>query len=212
MVSPRHADGFSLIELIFALAIIGIMTAAIAPSLSEVLADNREVSAAVDVVRIARKARALTSQTGNAHMLDFVQSDSNDLGVIHLYAGMNGKCRQTPTDQWAILIPSTTDRMHQVESINMAFYNPVLGNVPKASDRNRQVIKLRARAGGNPETRVQICLQPDGDAYVATPPSQTTLVRQSADVVLSVLRSVNDTPRGQDREIVFPPGGTARAR
>lgn len=210
MPHPRTATaGFSLIELLISLTIIGIMSAAIAPSIGEMVADNRQASAAIDIVRLARKARALTISSGNAHLLRY-QVGPGQLGMIELFAGMNNKCLQTP---WAQAFNALAgSRLRALETIDMSFYNPKTGSIPTVDDTGRQVIWATALVNATAVNQVQICYQPDGEVYTAVPPA--TLARQQValPVLFRVFRSVNGVSHGQIREIIFPAGGTARAR
>jgi prepilin-type N-terminal cleavage/methylation domain-containing protein len=211
MPRPRiPAAGFSIVELLVSLVIIGIMSAAIAPSIGEVVADNRQAAASMDVVRLARKARALTLSTGNAYLLRY-QAGQSGLGVIDLFAGMNNKCLQTPWTQ-AFNAPANS-RLRAIETLDMAYYNPKTGSPPTVDDTGRQVIAAVALVNAVTVTQVQICYQPDGEVYTLVPPA-TTLARQqqALPVLVRLVRSINGTPHGQNREIVFPAGGTARAR
>jgi prepilin-type N-terminal cleavage/methylation domain-containing protein len=69
--SSRASAGFTIIELLISLVIIGIISAAVAPSLSEVLSDNRQVAATQNIVRLARRARSLALASGLAHLLRY---------------------------------------------------------------------------------------------------------------------------------------------
>jgi prepilin-type N-terminal cleavage/methylation domain-containing protein len=94
----QRRDGFTLIELMIVITIMGSKVAMIAPGLGEFLADARAASAAEAFVRLTRHMQARTQQTGLAHLLYFTtsQGDSNGLGVIRVYEGLNNHCRQTP--------------------------------------------------------------------------------------------------------------------
>jgi prepilin-type N-terminal cleavage/methylation domain-containing protein len=215
--------GFSLVELLIALVIIGIMAIAAAPSLSEVLSDNRQVAAAMDVLRIARVARSIAAGSGVAQLLRFENAGNNGssgLGKIELFAGMNAKCRQTPWPQ-AFQVVSGTPRGRS-EVLDLVVYNPSdwdpldgSGTHPAATDTGRQVIQVLASsvaAGGTTtRTAVQICYQPNGEtfaSYVAD--TSVALAAQADDILLTVRRSVNGVQHGQNRVVLFRPGALAR--
>jgi prepilin-type N-terminal cleavage/methylation domain-containing protein len=208
MVRPRHSAGFSLIELMVTVAIIGIISAAILPSMSDVMADHRAVSASMDVLRLARKARALTLAGGMAYMLHYQKPGGDSLGTIDLVQGMNGRCLQTPWGQ-ALGRPMETIG----NGLGMAYYNPVAGGIPKATDAHRHVIVLHAfTTAGTDLAELEICYQPNGEVYFAVPPLQP-LARQpnTTLITLSVTRTVDNRPHGESREVIFPAGGSARA-
>jgi prepilin-type N-terminal cleavage/methylation domain-containing protein len=234
---------FTLVELMIALVIMGVMAAAIAPSLSEVLADSREGAASQDLVRLSRRARAMALSTGMAHLLRFQEASKysdqtlNSLGSIELYAGMNGRCTQTPwTTAFAatLAFPSPADpgpagRLRAIEIFEMAYYNVTGdGERPTAADTGRQVITLRATVGAGTDDKpiVWICYQPNGDSYtmVDSPADPLKLFRQSTldepqhvrgSVVFTIRRAVRTgsvVPHGTDRKVIFPAGGNARAQ
>lgn len=221
---------FTLVELLIALIIMGIMAATIAPSLSEVLADNRQGAAAQDLVRLSRRARSLALGSGVAHLLRFQEASSNNLGAIELYAGMNGRCLQTP---WATAFaatvafplpadPGAAGRLRAMEVFDMAYYNPTGdGSRPAAADSGRQVTTLRASVGADASDRpvIWICYQPNGDSYtmIVSPADPLQLLRQfsKASVLFTLARTVRTSsvvPHGLDRKVIFPGGGTARAQ
>jgi prepilin-type N-terminal cleavage/methylation domain-containing protein len=207
--SRNVAAGFSMIELLISLTIIGIMSAAIAPSIGEMVADNRQASAAIDIVRIARKARALTISSGNAHLLRY-QVGPGGLGMIELFSGMNNKCLQTP---WAQAFTAPVgSRLRALETIDMAYYNPKTGSAPTVDDTGRQVVWVTGFVNAAAVNQVQICYQPDGDVYTAVPPATLARQQSASPLLFRVFRAVNGSSRGTVREIVFPAGGNARAR
>ena len=190
------------------LVIIGAMAMAVAPSLSEVLNDNRQHSAAVAVVRAARRARSLTLMTGVCQVLRFRGAShaesSNGLGRLEVLHGMNRSCLQTPWPQ-----------AHRHTVLDMLDYNPVAGGVPQFTDQNRHVIFLSARIGNNLNGALQntlsLCYQPNGDMYYRTLDANPW-VPQDLPLLFFVYRQINGAARGQSREIILPPFGNARMR
>jgi prepilin-type N-terminal cleavage/methylation domain-containing protein len=222
MVRPhvQTRAAFSLIELLIALVIMGVMAAAIAPSLSEVLADNRQGTAAQDLVRLSRRARALAMGSGVAHLLRFQHATINgNLGGVELFAGMNSRCAQTP---WALALslPPADPRLRAIEVFDMAPYNgwDGVGAAPTDADVGRQVITLRATLGAsvNDTPVILLCYQPNGDSYATASGDPATLGKQSLSILFTLARFVRTTsstvPHGRDRQVMFPVGGTARAR
>jgi prepilin-type N-terminal cleavage/methylation domain-containing protein len=220
--SPRRqAAGFTLVELMISLVIIGIMAMAVAPSLTELLADNRQNSAAWDIVRLARRARGMATARGVAHLLLIRNTPNadgaNGLGAILVYAGMNNKCAQTP---WGPIF-TAPNAFNPVERFTMFPYNPARDDAPaNVNDIDRQVIHFEVRIGGNENDAahtagVQICYQPNGEIYSSlSSAAGGTLLPQGAPVLLSVRRKMDTRQLGVagGRQVLFPTGGNARLR
>ena len=158
MGMSRQRAGFTLIELMIAITIMGALVAMVAPGIGEFWADARAASATEDLVRLTRHMRARTQETGLAHMLVFngTGNESGGLRIVRVYEGMNNHCRQTP---WQQTITGTDANGHAaIEVLNMASgnYNPIASNQPTVDDRDRNVITLRvansasAPDGANP--------------------------------------------------------------
>jgi prepilin-type N-terminal cleavage/methylation domain-containing protein len=215
----RRREGFTLIELMIVITIMGSMVAMIAPGLGEFLADARAASASEAFVRLTRHMQSRVQQTGLAHMLIFTAAggDGGGLGVIRVYEGMNNHCRQTP---WAQTIGGTDPNGHapvEVLDMSAAQYNPVAtGKLPTIDDRDRQVISLQVKgAVGAPDAAV-ICIEPGGGVwegsasnavgagYVFTKPFTTK------PITFTVTRKVNGAVRGRNRPLFFSTSGLAR--
>jgi prepilin-type N-terminal cleavage/methylation domain-containing protein len=211
----KSSSGFTVIELMIALVIIGIMAATIAPSLTEVVADNRQASAAMDIVRLARHTRAQANATGTAHLLRYNATNAAagafELGTISTYVGMNSKCMQTPWPQ--TFVPAVGSGQGPVDLFHMGDYNPTDGETaPHAADGNRHVIALTsqfASTAGAVLAETRICYQPNGDIYTGT---NGALTIQTAPVLITIARTINGAARGQTRQVLFPVGGNARLR
>jgi len=211
---PRPSDrraAFSMIELMLVLVIIGIMAMTVAPSLQQVLGDNRQTTAAGELLRIGRRARAAAISSGAAHMLWFREAEpaNSNLGRIELYAGMNSKCQQTPWAQ-ALVMPG-----QPIAVYDMTDFNPTNGSTqPRSNDVGRQVITLRAATvnGANATARaaIRICFQPNGGVYTTATDASTQLVTQLDRVRFSIARTIDGQAYGRVRSVLFPTAGSMR--
>lgn len=215
----RHHDGFTLIELMIVITIMGSMVAMIAPGLSEFMADARAASASEGLVRLTRHMQARTQQSGLAHMLVFSSSydDGGGLGVVRVYEGMNNHCRQTP---WLQTINGTVANGHapvDMLDLSLSQFNPGKPS-PTIDDRDRHVVSLRvAGAVGAPDAAI-ICIEPGGGVWEGASSSTAgagfvfTKPLTSKAIEFTISRKLNGARRGRDRMVVFSTSGLARFR
>ncbi|MGD8861768.1 MAG: type II secretion system protein [Myxococcales bacterium] len=209
----RARAAFTIVELMIALVIIGIMAASVAPAIGEVIADQRQSGAAAGVIRTSITAQSRATATGVAHLLRFLQGNNADsLGVLELHMGMKRRCLQT---DWETSVAG--GGLPAYERFEMAEFNPTQpGQVPSASDGGRQVITLRpstdASDPAKDSTDFWICYQPNGVTYIQNESAGKSMIEQNEPVTFVVARSVDSVKRGVDREVIFPLGGTARIR
>jgi prepilin-type N-terminal cleavage/methylation domain-containing protein len=211
----RQHAGFTLLELMIAITIMGTMAALLAPGIGEFMADARAAGASEDLVRLSRHVRARAQETGLAHLLVYtgIPGDAGGLGRIRVYEGMNNHCRQTP---WPQTVGGTAADGHapvDVLDLSSSSYNPVSN--PTIDDANRQVIALRvANAIGAPDSAV-VCYEPSGATWQGTFTASSigfAFTRQIAPITFTITRRVSGVTRGADRNVVFQPGGIARFR
>ena len=216
---PRDRAGFTLIELMIVITIMGTMAAMIAPGVGEFIADSRAAAASEALVRISRHMQARTQQTGLAHLLVFSagNNDGGGLGVVRVYEGMNNHCRQTP---WEQTIQGTVENGHApVDVLDMSSgeYNPApAGAAPTIDDRDRQVISLRVTGSvGAPDAAV-ICLEPGGTVWEGAASTTAgagfvfTKPPSRGAINFIVSRKMNSAVRGVDRTVFFSTSGIAR--
>jgi prepilin-type N-terminal cleavage/methylation domain-containing protein len=214
MVSKHQ--GFTLLELMVVITVMGTMAALLAPGIGEFMADARASSATEDLVRLSRHVRARAQETGLAHLMMFgsTTNDTGGLGRIRVYEGMNNHCRTTP---WPQTINGTISDGHApVQVVDMLLYNPMpSGRNPSVDDASRQVIAMTAQTSTGVVDTVNLCYEPSGATFEGA--ADTSLAgfvftRQIANIKLTVTRKVNSVQRGMTREVNFPPGGIARFR
>jgi Tfp pilus assembly protein FimT len=208
-----------MVELLVALVIIGIMVMTVAPSLQQLLGDNRQVTAAGDLVRIGRLARSRAIDLGVAHMLRFRQAEpaNSNLGLIEMYVGMNNKCLQT---NWQAAMGMAGQ---PVAVYDMTEWNPTNGTLqPRANDVGRQVITLRvstvaADATETARTLLRLCFQPNGDVYTTSADAfdvandtNAPLVTQRDRARFTIARTIDGVAYGVPRRVLFPTAGSMR--
>ena len=210
--------GFTLLELMIVVTVMGTMAAMMAPGIGEFLADARASGASEDLIRLSRHVRARVQQTGLAHLLVYSAAVdvSGGLGRVLVYEGMNNHCRQTP---WAQAINgtvangfATVDRLDLGDS---SYNAPLSGTTAKKDDLGRQVITLTvAGSRGAPDAAV-ICFEPSGATFEGVGDASEAsfaFTAQNAAIVFTVRRSVSGEQRGPNRDVIFPAGGAARFR
>jgi prepilin-type N-terminal cleavage/methylation domain-containing protein len=198
MRGSRRRGGFTIVELMVAVVIIGLMAMAAAPTFSTTLADNRQRSAIVDFLRLANKARALALASGSAHLLR-IRGANNQVGTAALYAGLNGRCSQTP---WETVAFVTLNGHGPIESFDMAAYNPTGAG---------HVISARAYRDDTPLDELWICYQPNGETWSRVPPiTDPVIKRQLATYTVVVARRVGSATEseGMDRMLHLAPGAS----
>lgn len=205
-VGDRTA-GFTLVEMMVVVAIIGVMATLVGPGLSEFMADSRASRAAEDLIRLVRHTQARVQHTRLAHLMLF-EADHEDVGRVRVWEGMNDHCRTTP---WKLAISGTVAQGHApVDVLDMVDYNS-----------GTRLITLTARKGAGSTTAITnaaVCFQPNGqtlesleddtpDELTATTVA-TTFTQHRESYIFTV---VLEDGRLQ-REVLLPPGGTARMR
>jgi hypothetical protein len=182
--------------MMIALVIIGAMAVAAAPAFSTTLADNRQRSAAVDLLRLGNKARSLALASGLAHLLR-IQGTTAQLGTAMLYAGYNGRCAQT---QWETIAFKELNGHGPIESFDMAWYNPTGAGFE---------ISARPSHGETLLDELWICYQPNGETWSRVPPiTDLVIKRQLASYQVVVSRRVGSVKSGIDRVLQFSPGAS----
>jgi prepilin-type N-terminal cleavage/methylation domain-containing protein len=176
MGPSRHSAGFTLIELMVVVSIVGISLMAFIPSFSHSMADRRAATATMELVRLARRARAESIGLQRAFLVNV------DYGLAPLQTArmvvLRGNSRLCDIEDWTIpnaVCPVNNDLERSatacLESINLAgshwYKNPFIitvgmynaGETPTAPTPNQVVQEV---ATGGRRGTVSVCYEPSG--------------------------------------------------
>lgn len=222
----RRVQGFSLIELMVVATIIGISVIAFTPSFIFATADRRVASAASEVVRIGRRARAEAIGTQRAHLV-WIRPGAGleTTGIVQLIRGTNPHCDLQNWQTLAAICPvNGIDPRACLENINLNdthwFHEPFqirLRSVPQDSE-NALVARLE---GGTEANGFALCYQPSGATQWAVTTTLTDPMafsdRNTAEAaggafmfVVGLFNKRNDAVEGTPRVLSYPLGTTPR--
>jgi len=97
--SKKQREGFTLIELMVVLAVMGVLVSAALPSMSDGLADRRVAMVTRDVVSLFQRARYMSTAYGRAHQVVYASDSGLGLGeqpyAFETRRGTSGSCSLT---------------------------------------------------------------------------------------------------------------------
>ena len=103
--SGKRSKGFTLVELMVVLAVMGVLVSAALPSMSDGLADRRVAMVARDVVSLFQRARYMSMAYGRAHQVLYANDSGSGLTdqayAFETLRGTSGACSLTTFDNTA---------------------------------------------------------------------------------------------------------------
>lgn len=196
----RSTEGFTLIELMVAIAIIAGSAALAAPGIGTAMAKRRASQGQLDVLRVGRFARSSAIGHGRAYLLRYTDaSDPNTLGRVQLFRGTNSGCSTT---NWVDVVGAgdcSAPGPNCVGQVNMGASKYKLGS---------HEVLLRSPGNGF----LDICYAGDGSMWhrAAAASAFTDLNTVDGGIRFSVQRRSGGAIAGVTRWLVFPIGGSPR--
>lgn len=143
----RRLEGFTLLEMMIVVVIIGISAAIAAPAITRAMAISRADRANHDVLRVMRFARAQSIAYGRSFLVHFVGAGR---GRIELWQGTSSACR---LENWSVVMGTGTCAAPSFPSGNCVDY------VDSAS-----YDALLHHSVSFDSAATDVCFQPNGEA------------------------------------------------
>lgn len=189
-------SGFTLLETMVVVAIIGISAAIAAPALSEAMANRRAGEAAHSLIRLGARARSEAIGYGRAHVLIYSESGGSGNGAAEIWRGRVNRCA---FNDWAAITTGTCASNDDcLELVDMGAY---------AYPTNQVEMRLLGA------TDATLCFQPDGELLVSVGGGNFTATAPAGgpdSPTFTFQRTLSGSPVGVVRRVVFPFGTSPR--
>ncbi len=206
MVRPKHArraaEGFTLIEMLIVVAIIAVTAALAAPAMHSAAWERKNNQAALDLVRVGRRARSSAIAYGRAHVVRFDDASGN--ARFRVFRGISSACNSAVNDWNGTIVPAGecgASASFCVDWLDLGDSAWVSGS--------SAIVASRDDGGG---TFLDICYEPRGKVLYrqSTGDRFTSTNTVNGGFVFRFDREEDGTVTGVSRRVVLPLGGDAR--
>lgn len=175
----RREAGFTILELMIVVILVGISAAVVGPTLMGTMSINRTNRCMQDIARLMRRARADAIGTGRAHLVDMPATGTER--TFSVYRGDSSSCTRSA---WGGIVGTDTP----VDVVGTAEY----------AGGSFGVMTQITGPGGAP---TRVCFEPDGDRFTGT----TSLTVDAAELIITVLRTQSGANVGDPRRAILIP-------
>jgi prepilin-type N-terminal cleavage/methylation domain-containing protein len=207
-------SGFTLIELMVVVTIIGVLAGLAGPSVAVGIREMRASSARADVVRILNHARSVARGTGKAHLLEFNAAADGNRGRLSVHRSPGSSCT---TSNWTTIL-AQSNNCDSFRTLNPADDSCVDRTGFQTFFEATGVYSLQLVEANN--SLLYICYEPAGRTFWSNQANALGLSSTPAPgsrgafvFTLTTYRGALGGPQvGVARQIIQPFGSTARVR